>query len=1403
MRPHRLHSRSATLLVFWPLVVSGATRYDFTIIARTAVPIAGRATVQLGRGPSLNDAGNVAFVARDRQGGRGSVIVSDGDVMSRNFPIGSPFTAGDYLQINNRDQVVWYEWSDDGLLTYVKRLDTLDSGAIIATGSYTVWVESPFDELLPWVTLSNNGRVVFGAEMNLSDFTVLGTRTGGTGPYKISPALRGYPNLYPLLADNDMTVVRWGGDEQAPLIRIITPDLTAADFFAEATDFHAVGPAPGISDDGLVAAFVGHHKTRGLGVFVSVFTGDFTPVKVAGIPGDGVVDPPRAYVDRDGNGVRDPGEEDLGFFSNFTLAPRFGVNRAAAGTAYSLAFIAYGPAAAGQTGTLGLYTMHLDVATFIVTEPVLVLELGSALADVPGTVTDIRLYDPINTRGQLAFWIATSAGSQAIVRATPRSYLCRVQWSDGQPIRGARIEPYYFRENDLEIEPFPVAPEQVIRSGPDGTFPLPPELADAPPQPSEYVPGRYRGVRASITYTEITGGRSFGGEPAEAIQVVTNYPDWDPLRPFKKPTTAPLTITFPYPVFFQPGVTGRVNDNSADGKLRAFLTLDSGAPEPELRAISLRTGIALRELRNWQAVKHGMDGLARIPAFLYFGMPSGPNPSGDLSCAWVPTDDVPWGYNNCVLQSPAYINDSGERIREHFTDRIRPQLEPLTPGGTVRFAIVAHSLGGVITRNWLSRLNADVPIARYVTFDSPHGGVMLSNLLHWNFWSEQFMNGVTLLPSTPPPPPLRGWNYYRRLPALESYLMFSALNDPVITPEGPPGSAFGVGRIMMLPLKPWMAFLPSGYCERFVGGWLLPVYLERHGIQNVQRTFVSAARFLATGTRPILQNYIIDLPPTFEAEFGAGPVSICPLVKDGAPGSCVRYRLQAPAGGTTEEPLYCAAAGPLTLLGYATPGTARLIVRDAAGAEIPPAEDVTSPFDARSVVFTRRIPVTPGVHSLRLEAGETDSTALVTVIFPDAVHCGVGTERPRYDAGEQVVVTASLTGEDGAPVSGVFGTARAVVTGPTGPFTLELFDDGLHGDGAAGDGVFGALLAAPEPGRYGLSADVMIALGADILLRRQAEGIFFVVAHAARLIEVSSEQPVDTDGTGRWDAVEVRFAVEVAEEGEYALEAALLADGQSAGILRTPFAAAPGVLTVALRVPHETLFAHGEVAAFVLAAPELSDNVQALHLDSLPDHALQAYALADFDLPPAPAAVSVTPSFGDHAGGYDVVIGGTHLRHVTAVYFGSQLAPALTVNGADSLSVTVPVWDGRNDRIRLRLLTPWGKATAADLFEYAAALDQRVFTRGDPNGDGRMDLSDAIALLLHLFGGWDRIPCHKSADANDDGVLDTADAIFILAHLFAAGAPPSNPFPVCAIDPTPDALPCESYPPCLWSERRR
>ncbi len=87
------------------------------------------------------------------------------------------------------------------------------------------------------------------------------------------------------------------------------------------------------------------------------------------------------------------------------------------------------------------------------------------------------------------------------------------------------------------------------------------------------------------------------------------------------------------------------------------------------------------------------------------------------------------------------------------------------------------------------------------------------------------------------------------------------------------------------------------------------------------------------------------------------------------------------------------------------------------------------------------------------------------------------------------------------------------------------------------------------------------------------------------------------------------------------------------------------------------------------------------------------------------------------------------------------------------------------------------------------------FVRGDVNADGRIDVSDAVGTLYHLFVGR-QLPCLKSADTNDSGDLDLADAIYLLTYLFAGGEPPPPPFPHCGPDTTGDPLTCTSFAPC-------
>ncbi len=89
------------------------------------------------------------------------------------------------------------------------------------------------------------------------------------------------------------------------------------------------------------------------------------------------------------------------------------------------------------------------------------------------------------------------------------------------------------------------------------------------------------------------------------------------------------------------------------------------------------------------------------------------------------------------------------------------------------------------------------------------------------------------------------------------------------------------------------------------------------------------------------------------------------------------------------------------------------------------------------------------------------------------------------------------------------------------------------------------------------------------------------------------------------------------------------------------------------------------------------------------------------------------------------------------------------------------------------------------------------FTRGDANADGNQNLTDAVFVLDHLFGGGTEPTCAKSADMNDSGAVDLTDPVFLLNFLFLGRRPsPPAPFAECGFDPTPDDLTCESFQGC-------
>jgi hypothetical protein len=116
-------------------------------------------------------------------------------------------------------------------------------------------------------------------------------------------------------------------------------------------------------------------------------------------------------------------------------------------------------------------------------------------------------------------------------------------------------------------------------------------------------------------------------------------------------------------------------------------------------------------------------------------------------------------------------------------------------------------------------------------------------------------------------------------------------------------------------------------------------------------------------------------------------------------------------------------------------------------------------------------------------------------------------------------------------------------------------------------------------------------------------------------------------------------------------------------------------------------------------------------------------------------------------------------------------------------------------------MSPACSETAAFSSELSASIDEAAgepiwsegdedpFLRGDANGDDRVDMSDALAMLTQQFSG-ETAHCEDAADANDDGELDVTDPIVTLTFLFEGGVPPAAPYPEPGVDPTIDALRC-------------
>ena len=221
-----------------------------------------------------------------------------------------------------------------------------------------------------------------------------------------------------------------------------------------------------------------------------------------------------------------------------------------------------------------------------------------------------------------------------------------------------------------------------------------------------------------------------------------------------------------------------------------------------------------------------------------------------------------------------------------------------------------------------------------------------------------------------------------------------------------------------------------------------------------------------------------------------------------------------------------------------------------------------------------------GVWQLHISA-ETQSFFSAQISIDSPVELVLLTDKSTYAPGQTVTVRAGV-GNQGILQTGH--TITGVVTLPTDTVVpLVFYDDATHGDATAGDGYFAAQFEAPSvDGRLKLSAQS----SKDGTLRL-AKTSASVVTKTAAILGVGGETPVDTNGNGYYDALQVDVTVTITTSGEYNIIGSL-ADAVGTRLVGDAYSTlssgplASGVHTLTFSFDGKTLRAAGVDGPYVL-----------------------------------------------------------------------------------------------------------------------------------------------------------------------------------------------------------------------------
>lgn len=702
-------------------------------------------------------------------------------------------------------------------------------------------------------------------------------------------------------------------------------------------------------------------------------------------------------------------------------------------------------------------------------------------------------------------------------------------------------------------------------------------------------------------------------EPALGTHLpVRNYPDWDkPDRTFKlgedQSDRIPV-IQFPEPVVLQAGWALLPWQSSLTtwDRMACYLSADPLDPcesgEPKVIDINGKN--------------------KGIPAFFCFRVPNSVEDSR--------------GYDADASDIADHDRNAGH-LRDwmlvHGLSQVSNHLARPADADRVLFSVVAHSMGGLITRAFISSYSdRRPPVFRIASLDAPHGGTIRA----WDTWrkpalQEHLLNGLCV--SRDDPKIVRpGWNECHRdlrqdrvFGSEHEWLLLSCQDDgagsssEVVSPDL---SAFGVGRLWTIEEREFEGrrvdlLIATNFTRGFVSGDTYLVAddhscgsgLNDNCIHSRTCRLPQVGLYLVNGLfygRELCEDDPDPTPPA--------------LSLDQDRSMSFSDEIVALGGATASSDVWLDLNTEIAFEVVLEGTDASYDLQTEGGSSILPADREIDAIAGGAFLeqFNLEPPPTGRLRFVLSSGSTTSSRIGYGLRHSNGRRLALSLEPDSIEPGESLILVASLVDADGHVLVGNDGSFEARLIPPDDDGEpLVLLDDGLHGDGSPSDGIYGGELTGLEnAGIHSIRVAGRTTLGGE-LIQRSAITSVEVRSHAATFLGEPVEEAADDDQDGAIDAIRFHQEVVLERDGSFILQANLR-DSSLEIISRARLThvngEGPGIVNLSLSFPAEAILRHGVDGPYRLTDETVFDvDAGSLRTDAASARQTADYALSDFE----------------------------------------------------------------------------------------------------------------------------------------------------------------------------------------------